>query len=356
MFEAFGAAVDLFDEAQGGFKAFENNWEAPIPTGLKVVMEVHALGSKPGMTGPEMARHARRVYERASREVQGLQGGGLPGGSKDGGKRKAGGSASLTGGGAEKKLRSKNDGKNEREMDPNAPTRQTLKSTTEADEILKDFDTNVRPLYETVSDGLGGGVALLDKLGDDSVIVVTLEGFDEMLEELQPSFIIVLDPDVGATRQIEVYRVQNPEIALRVYHVTYCKSVEEQRFLSDVRRETEAFASLIDNKATMVIPETQDGKSGDVIAVLNDAPMPTSTRKGGSGPTRRTRVIVDVREFRSALPSLLHQRGMHVVPVTLQVGDYVLSPGMCVERKSVSDLFSSFASGRLYQQVCSSRT
>ena len=94
-------------------------------------MEVHALGSKPGMTGPEMARHARRVYERASREVQGLQGGGLPGGSKDGGKRKAGGSASLTGGGAEKKLRSKNDGKNEREMDPNAPTRQTLKSTTE---------------------------------------------------------------------------------------------------------------------------------------------------------------------------------------------------------------------------------
>jgi hypothetical protein len=94
-------------------------------------MEVHALGSKPGMTGPEMARHARRVYERASREVQGLQGGGLPGGSKDGGKRKAGGSASLTGGGAEKKQRSKNDGKNEREMDPNAPTRQTLKSTTE---------------------------------------------------------------------------------------------------------------------------------------------------------------------------------------------------------------------------------
>jgi hypothetical protein len=29
---------------------------------------------------------------------------------------------------------------------------------------------------------------------------------------------------------------------------------------------------------------------------------------------------------------------------------------MCVERKSVSDLFSSFASGRLYQQVCSSQT
>lgn len=198
--------------------------------------------------------------------------------------------------------------------------RRPLTSThpLQADEILKEFDTNVRPLYETVSDCVGGGVALLDKLGDDSVIVVTLEGFDEMLDELRPSFIIVLDPDVAATRQIEVYRVQNPEIALRVYHITYCKSVEEQRFLSDVRRETEAFASLIDNKATMVIPETQDGKSGDVVALLNDAPMPTSTRKGGAGPVRRTRVIVDVREFRSALPCLLHQRGMHVVPVTLQ--------------------------------------
>mmetsp|Transcript_20067 Transcript_20067/g.46229 ORF Transcript_20067/g.46229 Transcript_20067/m.46229 type:complete len:217 (+) Transcript_20067:340-990(+) len=48
---------------------------------------------------------------------------------------------------------------------------------------------------------------------------------------------------------------------------------------------------------------------------------------------------------------MLHLRGAELVPRTLEVGDYILSPQMCVERKSLSDLFSSFASGRLYQQV-----
>lgn len=62
-------------------------------------------------------------------------------------------------------------------------------------------------------------------------------------------------------------------------------------------------------------------------------------------------VIVDMREFMSSLPNVLHQKGMRIIPVTLEVGDYILSPLICVERKSIQDLFMSFASGRLYHQV-----
>lgn len=58
-----------------------------------------------------------------------------------------------------------------------------------------------------------------------------------------------------------------------------------------------------------------------------------------------------MREFGSSLPSVLHQQGMKIIPVTLEVGDYILSNDICVERKSVADLFSSFASGRLYHQA-----
>ena len=35
----------------------------------------------------------------------------------------------------------------------------------------------------------------------------------------------------------------------------------------------------------------------------------------------------------------------------LQVGDYILSPDICIERKSLSDLRQSFISGRLYNQA-----
>ena len=58
-------------------------------------------------------------------------------------------------------------------------------------------------------------------------------------------------------------------------------------------------------------------------------------------------VVVDVREFRSSLPSLLHAAGFIVEPLTLTIGDYVLSPEMAVERKSLPDLIQSFNSGRL---------
>jgi len=63
------------------------------------------------------------------------------------------------------------------------------------------------------------------------------------------------------------------------------------------------------------------------------------------------RVVVDMREFRSSLPFLVHQKGIEVLPTTIEVGDYVLSPEICMERKSIPDLIGSLASGRLYTQL-----
>jgi len=80
----------------------------------------------------------------------------------------------------------------------------------------------------------------------------------------------------------------------------------------------------------------------------------TNTRLAGGGKLAATaeqpRVIVDIREFRSSLPSLLDARGAVLVPVTLTVGDYILTPSICVERKSIRDLIASFRNGRLYAQ------
>lgn len=79
--------------------------------------------------------------------------------------------------------------------------------------------------------------------------------------------------------------------------------------------------------------------------------MDTRTGGGKKAEKEKRDIAVDVREFRSSLPSILHQGGMRLAPVTLTVGDFVLSNVHCVERKSISDLFGSFASGRLYSQV-----
>eukprot|EP00965_Chrysotila_dentata_P111333 3681086-Pleurochrysis_carterae.AAC.1 len=77
-----------------------------------------------------------------------------------------------------------------------------------------------------------------------------------------------------------------------------------------------------------------------------------SRRGGGQAAERQpAATVVDMREFRSALPNMLHLQGFTLHPVTLEVGDYVLTPDVVVERKSISDLVQSLGSGRLYNQA-----
>ena len=114
----------------------------------------------------------------------------------------------------------------------------------------------------------------------------------------------------------------------------------------------------------MIVEVEQDGKGenterrGTVLSIQAQA---ANTRLGGGAvktgaeaenddEAARLRIIVDMREFRSELPSVLHKRGFHIEPVTLEVGDYVITPSICVERKSINDLIESLHNGRLYNQ------
>ena len=71
----------------------------------------------------------------------------------------------------------------------------------------------------------------------------------------------------------------------------------------------------------MVIPAEQDGKSAEPT-LADHITEEENTRKGGLKEDQTTnvnKIIVDMREFRSELPSLLHQRDMEIEPVTLLV-------------------------------------
>ncbi|XP_068610798.1 DNA repair endonuclease XPF [Brachionichthys hirsutus] len=179
-----------------------------------------------------------------------------------------------------------------------------------------------------------------------------------VLHEVEPSFVVLYDAEVGFVRQLEIYKANRPGKPLRVYFLIYGGSTEEQKYLTSLSKEKQAFEHLIREKATMVIPEEREGREDtnlDLARNLEPANLTTNTRKAGGQEQLKepSRVIVDMREFRSELPSLLHRRGLDIEPVTLEVGDYILTPDTCVERKSVSDLIGSLQSGRLYTQCLS---
>ncbi|KDQ65067.1 hypothetical protein JAAARDRAFT_43863 [Jaapia argillacea MUCL 33604] len=173
---------------------------------------------------------------------------------------------------------------------------------------------------------------------------------DMMLAEIRPKFIVMFEPSQDFVRRIEVYRSSNPGLGVRVYFMVYRDSCEEHKYLVGLRREKDAFERLIRERGSMLLPILEDRSRNDPT----EAAIKTiSTRLAGGRKEinkEPSRVIVDMREFRSTLPSLLHASKLLVIPATLTVGDYILTPDICVERKSIPDLVQSFNSGRLYTQ------
>ncbi|XP_014560316.1 hypothetical protein COCVIDRAFT_34537 [Bipolaris victoriae FI3] len=174
---------------------------------------------------------------------------------------------------------------------------------------------------------------------------------EHVLDETKPRYVIMYEPDAAFIRRIEVYRSSHTDRTVKVFFMYYGGSVEEQRYLSAVRREKDAFTRLIKERANMAFTQNPSVNLAPEESFLRTI----NTRIAGGGRLAATaeppRVVVDVREFRSSLPSLLHGRSMVIVPCMLTVGDYVLTPQICVERKSIRDLIASFTNGRLFNQV-----
>ncbi|RDX42825.1 hypothetical protein OH76DRAFT_1362124 [Lentinus brumalis] len=172
---------------------------------------------------------------------------------------------------------------------------------------------------------------------------------DQVLQEIKPRFIVMYEPNLEFIRRIEVYRNSNPGLGVRVYFMMYKLSCEEGKYLTGLRREKESFERLIKERGSMLMPiyEDRTTPAGEALIKTISTRIAGGRKEVSSEPAR---VVVDMREFRSSLPSLLHASGLLVLPLTLTVGDYILTPDICVERKSIPDLISSFNSGRLYTQ------
>ncbi|XRB03427.1 DNA repair endonuclease XPF [Pycnococcus provasolii] len=200
------------------------------------------------------------------------------------------------------------------------------------------------------------------------------------------SFVVLYDPTPASVRAVELWaalrhaastgsaRAGSVAPALpkpRVYLLLAdgFNGGESARFEAAVMSERDAFVNLIREKEHLAAPVSADGRAVvlPVPAGLATSIAPRAfhgatdtsndqTRRAGGQASRaaagRPAVVVDMREFSSSLPAVLHASGFAVLPATLEVGDYVLSPDICVERKSLPDLRQSLQSGRLHQQLC----
>ncbi|ULU05715.1 hypothetical protein L3Y34_017981 [Caenorhabditis briggsae] len=182
----------------------------------------------------------------------------------------------------------------------------------------------------------------------------------KLLEQKKPSAMVLYTMSLQTLRQIEIYRSTNPNKQLHVYWLQYTESTEESRYLESINRETLSFEMLIREQGTLMI-------SREFNVDREEAPrLKTSTRDGGGIQRRdvdprdqldpdtdveRPKIIVDMREFNSELPTVLYTKGYDVVATTIEIGDYILSPNIAIERKALDDLTQSLQSGRVFKQI-----
>ncbi|RLV91508.1 DNA repair protein RAD1 [Spathaspora sp. JA1] len=172
-----------------------------------------------------------------------------------------------------------------------------------------------------------------------------------LLQELSPSHIIMYEPNLTFIRRIEIFQAINHDTPAKVFFMYYGNSIEEQKHLIRIKKEKEAFTKLIKEKASLG-KHFETAQDNSRFQIQRNQVVNTRIAGGSQFRTEadEMRVVVDVREFRSSLPNLLYRIGIKVVPCMITVGDYIVSPKICVERKSIPDLISSFKSGRLYHQ------
>lgn len=191
------------------------------------------------------------------------------------------------------------------------------------------------------------------------------------LEDLSPHFIILYDPDPSVVRQVECFKAGKPGWFVRLYVLIYANSLEHDKYLATLKQEQSVFTQLVAQKAKLAeedaatladLPSSelapksnpQSNRKGGNPQIALAGGILTTTLTDGSVPNlvqQEELVIVDTREFRSKLPGMLHQHGITIKPQTLVIADYILSPDIAVERKSIPDLRQSFRTGHLYNQI-----
>lgn len=74
---------------------------------------------------------------------------------------------------------------------------------------------------------------------------------ERTLEALRPEYVVLYHCDVAAVRQIELFecrkKVEEPKT--KVYFMIHDKTVEEQAYLTSLKREKQAFELLIQTKS-----------------------------------------------------------------------------------------------------------
>ena len=189
------------------------------------------------------------------------------------------------------------------------------------------------------------------KDGEFNVLIATSVA-EEGLDIPSTDLVIFYEPIPSEIRAIQRRGRTGRKMPGQVIILITKGTPDEAYYWASKRKEKrmKSELELIRSKLSKKFEDAETFYKAEVEGLTDQKTLMDYEKKG-----KQVKIIVDHREYRSNVVRNLTVRGSLVEPQQLDVGDYVLSTRIGVERKNVDDFLESLIDGKLFKQMAQLR-
>ena len=182
--------------------------------------------------------------------------------------------------------------------------------------------------------------------GEYNTLVATSVA-EEGLDIPSTDLVLFYEPVPSEIRTIQRKGRTGRKRAGRIVVLIAKGSRDEASYWISARKESKMLTTISAMRQSKSVPQFADQPEEQ----MPEEKIEQKTLVEFSGETPA--VYVDHREIRSGVSRILENAGINVIMQTLEVGDYVPSDRVCIERKTTADFLDSLISGRrdLFRQI-----
>jgi len=180
--------------------------------------------------------------------------------------------------------------------------------------------------------------------GKHNVLVATQVG-EEGLDISSSDVVVFYDNTPSAIRYIQRVGRTGRSAPGKAF-IIYFEGTRDEAYLWIAKRRERRMKSLVSRLSRALDPpdKAPNEGQGPLRAFLAD-------RDDGGGEGGKVVIMADSRESGSAVLAELSKLGANIKLQPLEVGDYIVSERVCIERKTTRDFAISIMDGRLFEQA-----
>ncbi|WP_094227195.1 DEAD/DEAH box helicase [Methanolobus psychrotolerans] len=187
------------------------------------------------------------------------------------------------------------------------------------------------------------------KAGDYNVLVATSVA-EEGLDIPSTDLVLFYEPIPSEIRSIQRKGRTGRKHRGRVMVLVTKGTRDEGYYWSSLSRERKMQSNMKELQASM--PARKNNSiAEDFTTDIPEDEQKTLFEYNNESNNGNIRIIVDQREMRSPVARNLDRKGTEIIVRTLEVGDYILSDRIAVERKESQDFVSSLIEQKLFEQI-----